>query len=52
MTDNGVAEQDVLFPRTRADVMYHERRSGRLAIAHDADVQDAAAQIPGDDVAG
>src|SRR5688572_18842929 len=52
VTDDLVAEEHVFLARAGADVVDDERRAGRrLPVAHDADVQDAAAEIPGHDIA-
>ena len=52
MPDDGVAKQHVFFPCPGADVVDDQRHAaGRLAVADDADVRDAAAEVPGHQVA-
>jgi hypothetical protein len=52
MTDHGVTEEDVLFARAGADVMDDEGCAlFRQPVAQDADVQDAPAEVPENDVA-
>src|SRR5690606_28323487 len=51
--DDPVGVQQVLLAHATADVVQHQRIAGpALPVAEDADMQQAAAEIPGHDVAG
>ena len=53
MPDDGEPDENVILAGAGADIVDDQRGTrARVAVADDADVQNAAAQVPGHDVAG
>src|SRR6185295_11708651 len=52
VSDDSILKEDVLLLRSAADVVKDQGRAPEVSVRDDPDVQDAAPEVPGHDVAG